>query len=181
MISNAPFSIFTMYEEHRCLSFEQQSIAQGSHSSAKHHDDHLHTFPSLPESFRFINEEIDKSLFRKRNSLTQSSQSRLKASIASISWLTVLQDLFASRSVFLDGENSTIMPEDMTICWSLSDEDSDVSTVPGFDDDWENLSDNDESEEDTFCVETILRRVLTSDDEDEETVLVSFSTIAANE
>ncbi len=73
------------------------------------------------------------------------------------------------------------MPEDMTICWSLSDEDSDVSTVPGFDDDWENLSDNDESEEDTFCVETILRRVLTSDDEDEETVLVSFSTIAANE
>lgn len=152
-------------------------MAQGSPLSAEDHDDHIHTFPSLPESFPF--EKVHKSLVRKRNSLTQSNRSLVKPSIESPSWLSVLQDLFASRSVFFGGEHSAVMPDNMTISWSPSDEDSDVSTVPGFDDDWDNMSDDDDSEEDTFCVETILRRVPTLDDEDEEAVLVSFSTIVA--
>lgn len=169
-----------MYQQRRYLPFEarkQQFVARSSCLSTEDDDDHIHTFLSLPDSFPF--EEDNKSLVRKRNSLTQSKHSLVKPSIESFSLLSVLQDLFASRSVFGNGEHSAIMPEDMTISWTRSDEDSDISTVPGVVHDWETLSDHDESEEDTFCVETILRRRVPASDE--EAVLVSFSTVGTME
>lgn len=165
-----------MYQHTEYHPFERQFVMQRSCLSV-HGEDRgdraIREYPSLPESFPF--EEVDMTLVRKRNSITQ-SESLVKPSVESFSWLSVFQELFVSRTMFqFSDQHSATMPEDMTICWSASDDDSDVSTVLECDDEWSNISDHDPSEEDTFCVETILRRVPTSDDE--ETVLVTFSTI----
>lgn len=86
-----------------------------------------------------------------------------------------------SRTVFDSCEcDDEIILGDMTIGWSTTDEDSDITASMGFDE-WDNDwigEDEEPSEEDTFCVETILRRDPSHDSSDDESsVLVTWSTI----
>lgn len=163
-----------MYQHTQYHSFEGQFVMPRSAEDRSERS--IREYPSLPDSFPF--EEVDMTLVRKRHSMTK-SEALVNPAIESFSWLSVFQELFVSRTIFqFNNQHSATMPEDMTICWSPSEHDSDVSTVLECDDDWGNLSDHDPSEEDIFCVETILRKVPTADDEDEyeETVLVTIST-----
>lgn len=131
-------------------------------------------FPALPANSPFA----DSSVVACAKSSMQGQHQRRLSVKKNYSWTSLFKELFVSRTVFHFADDDNLL-EDMTISWSTCDEDSDLSTVPGFDD-WDDYYyDENVSEEDTFCVETILRRVPTSDssDEEEESVLVSFSSL----
>lgn len=140
--------------------------------------DTIPAFPALPENFPFADASLVTSTKNNMRSEHHRRPSLVKKN--NFTWLSVFKELFVSRTVFYFADDDDKLPEDMSISWSSSDEDSDISTVPGLDE-WGYTFDHDPSEEDTFCVETVLRRTPSTDSdssgEEEESVLVTFSTL----
>lgn len=134
-------------------------------------------FPELPASYPFVvDDETGTATRKRRSSLVSKNQYDYQQG-----WVSFFKELFVSRTVFDSCEcDDEIILGDMTIGWSTTDEDSDITASMGFDE-WDNDwigEDEEPSEEDTFCVETILRRDPSHDSSDDESsVLVTWSTI----
>jgi len=164
--------LFNMHQHQTCFEF----LAEGSFLSSEDQGDFIRSFPALPRNFDLAEPSLVACT---RNSIRCENHRRPSLVIKKeFSWLSVFQEFFVSKTVFHFADDER-RPEDMTISWSTSDEDSDISTVPGLDE-WNQAYDYDfPSEEDIFCVETVLRRTPSrlSPGELEESVLVTFSAL----
>ena len=132
----------------------------------------MQDFPALLEAIQFA---LHHSSFVQKSGVQSRRPSFEK--VKNDSCLSVLKEFFVSRPVIPSVEDNALLPIDTVISWSRSDEDSDISTVPCLDELCDSF-DHDPSEEDTFCVETVLRRTATTDSmtgEEEESVIVTFS------
>lgn len=157
-----------------CSPFELL-LSQGSFLTSEDQDEVI-VFPGLPDSSNYY-QYVDASLVARDNQKRQLYRRPSLVTKTQFSWMSFFKELFVSRTVFDLADDDEMCLEDMTISWSASDEDSDISSCPGLED-WGTSFDEDPSEEDTFCIETVLRRSPRPDLASEtESILVTWSAL----
>lgn len=153
--------------DHQQICFEF-SARDRSFLSSEDEGDAFLQFPAILDNSSLVDSDSAGYKHGQRSSLVRKE----------FSWMSIFRELFISRTDFHFTQEQR--PEDLTVSWWSSDEDSDMSTVPGLEglDEWGQFCD-DPSEEDVFCVETVLQRTPSTDSpgEEEESVLVTFSTL----